>query len=329
MKSSAQNQSLAAQQSGESSPLSASAFDDQGGGKNMAAPPFQLKEEGIVQRIVDPTQTTQSPNGLYMVPNGDQTTLYSRRDAPAPVPASLYQRSEETTSGEAPRELYSWTPNARLFSDAEQGIAQTTRTKNVPSRGLCGLAGHLGMEDQVPDHGMEDGLIDTLRGRIDGEEGSPSKGIIGKNDCGEFATHLQHMIGAGPDAPGPLAHADDRDIRVGDRMKHNLTDPDDCPHHYATVVAEDGPSKVTLEANAGADLSAPEFHLRNGVQGFMDANNEDFDNGEDFEIRRLDDDTAEGHKAALAGKKLNADESERETYRTVGGRKISSTVADI
>lgn len=310
------------------SPLSQSAFDPQGG-QSMNAPPFQLKASPVIQRVVDLSASTQSENGSYIVPNNDQTTLYSRQGATDPVPASLYTRGQDVTNEAQPTALTSWTPNVRLFSNAEHGVANTRRTETVPSDAFCGLAGLLGYTQNVPQHNQEDGMIAGLHANVNGQPGSPTTGVIGKNDCGEFATHLQHLIGAGTDAPQNQPATSDRDTRVGDKMKHNLTDPDDCPYHYATIVAADGASKVTLEANAGADLQAPEFFIRDGIQGFMAANNAEYDNGEDFEITRLEKQSADEHQQSLNNNMLNANPDEPETYRTVGGRKITDTVSGV
>jgi hypothetical protein len=45
-------------------------------------------------------------------------------------------------------------------------------------------------------------------------------------------------------------------------------------HHGATVVATDGKGVVTLEAHVEKKLEAPQFHIYEGVPGFVDANNE-------------------------------------------------------
>jgi hypothetical protein len=283
-----------------------------------------LKGKDVFQRVVDRANATESSTGDYIIPNDDKKILYSKTTATNPVPASLYIQGNDVTSDLVPINLNSWTPNVRLFSDMERGQAQTNRTQEVPSDAFCGLAAHFGSTMQVPQHDLEDGMIDGLMANITGLPNAPTTGLLGKNDCGEFADQLQNLIGAGNDRPALPAHRGPLETQVGDKMKHTLTDPDDCPYHYSTIVAADGVSKVTLEANAGESLSAPEFFIRGGIRGFMRDNNEDYDNGTDHTITRLSSKTTLENRQALDTHKLD-----QPAYRTTGGRKITDTVSEM
>ncbi len=276
----------------------------------------------VLQRAVDLNACENSATGNYSIPINNRKTLYSKTSAPDPVPRSLYSKGNEVTNDLNPINLNSWTPNVRLFSNAERATAQTNRTQEVPSDALCGLAGFLGFTMQVPQHDLEDNLITDLRNNSDGGINAPTTGILGKNDCMEFATHLQHLIGVGTDRPD--LSEDLSETRIGDKMGHILTNSDDCPYHYATIVAADGASKITLEANAGKDLTSPEFFIHAGINGFMQANNQDYDNGTQHTITHIGERTLDEHQDALDRKMLN-----EQTYRTQQGRKLTDTTVGV
>ncbi|MDY6948846.1 MAG: hypothetical protein SXG53_24390 [Pseudomonadota bacterium] len=285
-----------------------------------------------IQRVVDQATAEHSANNQYFIAPGNRSILYSDVNAAAPLPTGLYARGNDALNDLAQTPLYSWTPNVRLFSNAEAGTAGTNRTRQVPSDSFCGLAGMLGFTMDVPDHTLEDNLIGNLRGRITGLANAPTRGVIGKNDCREFATYLHNAIGSEIAAPNAAPRAP-QETRLGDRMGHTLTDPNDCPYHYATIVATDAASKVTLEANAGFDLTEPEFFLRNGITGFMNANNANYDNGQAHTITGIETSSQVNHQAALHQSHLQQNAQQRGTYATTGngggGRRITATVAEV
>ena len=102
------------------------------------------------------------------------------------------------------------------------------------------------------------------RGAQDQPEGAMY--IIGKNDCRAFASRLQELIGASADGS-----ASDE---VGDRWQHNVSNEkgNSVGEHAATVVAQDGQSRVTLEANVDKDLTKPQFAMYGGSADFVETN---------------------------------------------------------
>lgn len=288
----------------------------------------------VIQRVVNAATAEQSVNGQYFIDPASRQVLYSDTNAAPPLPTGLYSRGNDTLNNFALTPLFSWTPNVRLFSDAEATTAGTNRKQQVPSDSLCGLAGMLGFTKDIPDHTLEDGLIGNLQGQITGLPNAPTRGVIGKNDCQEFANYLHHAIGSEIAIPNMTPRAP-QETRLGDKMGHTLNDPNDCPYHYATIVATDAASKVTLEANAGFNLTAPEFFIRNGITGFMNANNANFNNGLEHTITGIETSSQVSHQADLQKGRLNQDAQQRGTYATVGDangigvRRINRTVAEL
>jgi len=129
-----------------------------------------------------------------------------------------------------------------------------------------------------------DGLERTVRDRIDQQHGSPTMGVVGPNDCRGWATQLRYMIAKQlrPDQLQDGGEQTDFDLddgaevapmQRGDQMTHTFRGVEGaCSYHSATVVATDHPSVVTLEAHASKDLTAPEFHVRAGLPGFVHDN---------------------------------------------------------
>lgn len=215
---------------------------------------------GAIQRTVEPSGPP-TENGAYLVGKGG-SVLYSRLQADDPVPVGLYQRrNEKTTSG---TQYYEWTPNVRFLRSNESGesidIGALTREIEEPT-------------------GRTGDILPTL-------------GIVGKNDCSNFATALQALIyesGAvrsrNRDTLPIESLAQERDelvVSVGDMMKHYFQSDDElsCHYHAATVVARDGADVVTLEGHVSRDLGAPEFHIRHGLAGFVGDNNRSRDYGD-------------------------------------------------
>ncbi|MEM7373691.1 MAG: DUF4157 domain-containing protein [Bacteroidota bacterium] len=212
----------------------------------------------VLQRVVDLNNaTTRTEHGHYFIKTDNPYVLYSLRDGVAgPRPTSLYkQENEESTNG---LHLFKWIPNIRLFSNDERESIED---------GMNGFGEIEGGKDTSAlmaglDTGVKNPPVDNDPVQM------PTKGILGKNDCGGLARTLKAAIGdEGIDNTG-----DPEEMRVGDQMTHRFPQGATCEHHSATVVAEDLPSLVTLEAHVGKSLQHPEFHIRNGVQGFVEAN---------------------------------------------------------
>ncbi len=105
-----------------------------------------------------------------------------------------------------------------------------------------------------------------------------SLGILGNNDCALFARTLHELIQEEKEqekrtmgTSGQVAEREDNEPVVGTFMQHKFPQKtNDCTYHGVTVVAKDGATLVTLEAHAGKkSLKKPEFHMRNGVRGFI------------------------------------------------------------
>jgi hypothetical protein len=102
----------------------------------------------------------------------------------------------------------------------------------------------------------------------------PTFGILGKNDCAHFAQALHWSIARENYREGEdeelfvEREADYPDITVGDMMVHKLNGGA-AGWHGVTVVAEEGNRHVFLEADVRRDSTTPEFHIQQGVAGFV------------------------------------------------------------
>jgi hypothetical protein len=198
--------------------------------------------------------------------------LYSTLDAAPPKPYGLYARGEDQGFwGEHWIPLNSWTPNVRFLNRTE---AQAEPIVAKPGAYEYKTSGSSGTKTYTID-GLKREVYDPKPGL----DGAPVVGAFGKNDCNIWATTLQNLIAEeklyltnGQDQPRTVnvESKDDSgklDVQVGERMKH-LFQGSSCNYHAATVVAKDGVSLVTLEANVVKDLSRPEFYIHKGLAGF-------------------------------------------------------------
>lgn len=279
-----------------------------------------------VQRVINPAACTVSQNGHYLVPQANPQILYSTAAATDPVPARLYTQGADQTNVNPPIPLRSWTPNVRLFSKQENSNIRAHK-KQVPSWGIFGL---LGLKKDVPDpdHSLETPLINEINQTIN-QNHNPTTGILGKNDCGEFATYLRHLIGASADAPNAPAPRVANQAYTGDTMYHEFHNQESDYYHYATIVGTDGVSKVTLEAHAGRDMTAPEFDIMNGITGFRAKNLAGGFVHNNERIIPLEEATPAEHLDALASSSLDEATLNERDIRTTGARKIIDTVAGI
>lgn len=243
----------------------------------------------VAQFVVDWAAVEKTAADNYAV-SADHSTLYSKGDAAAPEPASLYAQGTETTNDEVPAALKTWKPNVKFLTGSaiDHGHVPTQEER-------------AGWEDGSIDQPDNDTILGELRPeyeRIKAEvteameaepaEGgaSPTTGIVGRNDCAQWANALQGLIyrsreaveaavkrdfdlgaEADPDMEGAPA------VGVGDKMEQQLGEGAGSGHHGATVVVTDGASLVTLEAHVEKELTAPEFHIHEGLSGFVDSNN--------------------------------------------------------
>ncbi|MFZ6776478.1 DUF4157 domain-containing protein [Undibacterium sp. Ji83W] len=205
---------------------------------------------GVVQRVVDlAAHADASANNQYFIKTNQRQVLYSLRTVAGPRPSALYHKENERSATGI--DLYKWTPNVRLFGNAERADIESigVNTSNLMRN----------MDDGIKNPQM---TADTVS--------LPSQGVLGKNDCRGLGGVLNAMISQeGMDNTALLGNT----MEVGDQMTHNFPLHADCQYHSATVVAKDLPSLVTLEADVSKDRSRPEFYIRGGVAGFVAANN--------------------------------------------------------
>lgn len=211
-------------------------------------------QNSVVQRVVNLAEAKLTENQKYAVHPDDDKVAYSHKNAVPLAPMGLYTRtSEKATDG---TKLFKWTPNVKFFSNEQKE--------------------DIGKGENMAQHGAE---LNQMNKDIEnpGEQigvRMPTLGMIGKNDCGFFAKSLQNLIaderkkqGAKPN--NPKAPKSKQNFGVGDLMRHNFPEEQACGWHQATAVAKDGASLLTLEGHVGKNLTAPQFHIRNGVDGFI------------------------------------------------------------
>jgi hypothetical protein len=259
------------------------------GDPDLAEKPLQkrsVSNQTPVQRLVNTGGFTGSQNSIYGLDPADTKILYSTRTATAPAPDGLYRREQEVANNGTL--LYRYKPNVRLYSKAE---------KNIVNEWYDGST----QEEQDAFSQAKPGTVNGLIAGAENPAGTvatdqlPTLGMLGDNDCKGFATTLRGTIaGQGTDNRG-LGRGE---IGVGDQMVHTFS-PEavlqhavNCGEHSATVVAKDGNSLITLEAHAGQDITEPDFHMRNGIQGFIVDNNRVHDLGNASSISRADGDDA-------------------------------------
>lgn len=230
-----------------------------------------------VQRMVDTSSFLKTQHGQYMVDSQRDRYLFSKNDAEAPMPTGLYHM---TTDQEAATKqtIKVWIPNVKFINKEERAFIENSESTEV---------GRFVKHNRI----LSDKHLD-IRPKMDSVASiNPREGVIpategafGKNDCNLFATRLQHMIAhekmmaqGGTDPYKPMRNIDDvhtadkedLEVGVGDKMVHMFPETETCNYHAATIVAKDGQSTVTLEGHVSKNLEMPQFHIRNGVKGFV------------------------------------------------------------
>lgn len=274
-----------------------------------------------IQTKLDISKCDKSDNSKYFVCQNERSLLYSAQKAIAPVPTGLYNRGSEVSSIDNTK-LYVWKPNVQINSFKEQPLHIF---KEIPSKKYWGLAGLLGFKEKVYDKGFAINMIRQVLNNIDE---LCNFGIVGKNDCGEFAKYLQNAIRSiDYDSIQKITNT-----KIGDRMKLTFNDDNKCPYHQATVVAQDGNSLITLEAHAGQDLTVPHFHIRNGNQGFIndykDYNNGSNPNIEIFKLSGIDKESSNKYMEDYTINKESLNDNLLD-IQNIMGRTIRSTVLRI
>jgi len=229
-----------------------------------AAPPAK-----VIQRNINSTlfEKSAAVDPLYMVDRLKRDTLYSKTTAPPPRPRGLYSKKADTDDATG-AQVYAWKPNVRFLTKAEMRFDRETRRYPVDG-------GHRVLD--VPELFRE-----IEEAREPGAIEQPTFGILGKNDCTSFAQALHYSIArenyqAGEDEEFyQEREADYPDITVGDMMVHKLN-TGAAGWHGVTVVAEHGNRQVFLEADVRRDSTVPQFHIQQGVAGFVAFNVGDSD----------------------------------------------------
>jgi hypothetical protein len=227
----------------------------------------------------DSLEKSESKYGIEM---GNRNILYGSQEAASPKPSGLYS---EETDNHSEVDYKTWKPNVVFASKDQRKVLESGAS-------LEGRMEDVGADKEIITQNAKvmldytDAIAKTIRDKVDQEDGSPTTGVLGVNDCGNWANKLREMISAQlriEDLEVGEAHSKfDTDAEEalpavsapGDQMTHIFNDVEDldCAHHSATVVAVDGADLITLEAHASKDLLAPEFHVRQGLQGFITDN---------------------------------------------------------
>jgi hypothetical protein len=231
-----------------------------------------------IQRAINSQSFLKTKNSQYLINPNEQKYLFSKMIAKAPMPTGLYHMATDHDS--VTKEKFKvWIPNVRFTSQTERAFiagANATGFLKFEKRGVFNNSQlDLNPKADVVANGP------SVKGVI-----PATVGAFGKNDCNVFATKLQTMIahekdtteGLGPIEPkkriGDISTAskEDLDVGVGDKMVHMYPNTEACKYHAATIVAQDGGSSVTLEGHVSKNLERPQFHMRNGVAGFVKDN---------------------------------------------------------
>ncbi len=252
------------------------------GNKKGSAPVYSTytKTSDTVQRAFDTSSFLKTKNGQYMVDSARDKYLFSKEDADAPMPTGLYhmKTDQESTSKAI---IKVWIPNVKFTSQTERAFiakSKTTGAGKFTKKKTFGKDEHLDLTPKMDSVSS----VNTPKGYL-----PATTGAFGKNDCNVFATRLQNMIAhekmvtqGGLNYPKPVrkiantstASKEELKVGVGDKMVHMYPKTEKCKYHAATIVAKDGPSTVTLEGHVSKDLEKPQFHIRNGVKGFVKDN---------------------------------------------------------
>lgn len=234
-----------------------------------------------------------SENALYFIFTADPTSLFSLETSDPPKPNSIYTgRKVQGQLNSKPTTFIKWTPNVEFLSKGENRTAMRLDAKITgagTTRAYESPVGNVDIGSKIQ------GIVDRMMEKNPALVSRPTSGVLGANDCAIFAQNLQRMVREQLEVEGIKPSPQDRvtmlnvikdklpDLQIGDAMIHEFEpskgEERDCGWHGATVIAQDGSSSITLEAHAGKDITRPEFHLRNGILGFVRDNNTKYDDG--------------------------------------------------
>lgn len=231
-----------------------------------------------IQRVINSQNFLRTKNNQYLIDPMEQKYLFSKMDAEAPMPTGLYHMT--TDQDNVTKEKFKvWIPNVRFTTQTERAFIAGARATGFLTFEKRGLFNNSQLDLNPKADVVANGP--SVKGVV-----PATVGAFGKNDCNVFATKLQTMIahekdeseGLGPIEPKKriadisTASKEDLDVGIGDKMVHMYPQTEACKYHAATIVAKDGGSSVTLEGHVSKDLERPQFHMRNGVEGFVKDN---------------------------------------------------------
>ncbi|NEO43244.1 MAG: DUF4157 domain-containing protein [Moorea sp. SIO4A3] len=240
----------------------------------------------VVQMVEKKELTQESENGKYKLSLKNTHVLYGRKGTEEPRPKGMYKTQvEKVTDGEQTiEEAIRWEPNAKLIS--KQMLHGWSESDINISTNPALTKDQKQVEREILKKGWLTAIKSDLAGVHENLENGVKLGIVGANDCAAFAKLMHLLIRKQRKEEGkPFKATEEKQkeekesgmAMVGTMMLDMFPEyVEGCGYHGATVVALDGPTMVTLEAHAGKrTLQKPEFHMRNGVEGFKKDNTPD------------------------------------------------------
>ena len=160
------------------------------------AQPKWASSSNTVQLVKNITlsRLTATANQKYFVNSSAPHELYSKKHVPPPRPKGLYKRTD--VSYEKNKFMYGWIPNVRFLNEQEKGVTSTRAANGTRSLQYRGQSSFFGMRSGATHtfdlagekRKLENPRKSALSDRL------PTMGVLGKNDCGYFATALQNII---------------------------------------------------------------------------------------------------------------------------------------
>ncbi len=219
----------------------------------------------VCQRVVDLSRTEASKNKLYFVDGGNQDILISSATAPPPEPQALYDSKKDTSTTQDM--LMLWRARSKFVSSGAFWKAKSTlkEEENTESPNRLRLRILKSNLDEIAGKELLE-VQKQARTEVENRKDShkPAIATAGPNDCLGYAQTLQSLIAQYGQKTNGL---------IGTLWQHSTDKQSNFDHHAATVVAQDGPDAITLEAHAGKKISRPTFHIRKGgKKGFEISN---------------------------------------------------------
>jgi hypothetical protein len=252
-----------------------------------------MNAPNVVQRVVawNDLETTQEKD-LYGVNPKDRNVLYGKKDAFDPEPSGLYSHGSDTEQNTS-QKLKTWIPNVRFMQGAAlEASSAPADFVRFFSRTLSDRTSEFMENRKAKDvfrdlKNLEEQVTQTMGRKIETGK-APTMGVVGKNDCLNWAVMLQKLIRQAQVKAETAKESTrnveqnfdldkeepERHLQPGDTMQQKLGEGSGSAYHGATIVARDTQDLVTLEAHVEKNITAPKFHIRAGLKGFVNDNNE-------------------------------------------------------